>query len=167
MIIFQSLDLLRDEDAERIEDESRRFGRFLLRSLEIEREASELDVELADDLELDPESESDSESESESEVSEEDLEDLLAFLRALPSSSLDFPLDSSSTSRSCSFDSKIRFAVPLFVLNSSGTSTEGFPSAFSFASNFGFSSNSVRDGRDTYGRVDLHSNMKCPVPRHF
>jgi len=165
MIIFQSLDLLRDEDAERIEDESRRFGRFLLRSLEIEREASELDVELADDLELDPESES--ESESESEVSEEDLEDLLAFLRALPSSSLDFPLDSSSTSRSCSFDSKIRFAVPLFVLNSSGTSTEGFPSAFSFASNFGFSSNSVRDGRDTYGRVDLHSNMKCPVPRHF
>jgi len=165
MIIFQSLDLLRDEDAERIEDESRRFGRFLLRSLEIEREASELDVELADDLELDPESESDSESES--EVSEEDLEDLLAFLRALPSSSLDFPLDSSSTSRSCSFDSKIRFAVPLFVLNSSGTSTEGFPSAFSFASNFGFSSNSVRDGRDTYGRVDLHSNMKCPVPRHF
>lgn len=165
MIIFQSLDLLRDEDAERIEDESRRFGRFLLRSLEIEREASELDVELADDLELDPESESDSESES--EVSEEDLEDLLAFLRALPSSSLDFPLDSSSTSRSCSFDSKIRFAVPLFVLNSSGTSTEGFPSAFSFASNFGFSSNSVREGRDTYGRVDLHSNMKCPVPRHF
>jgi len=165
MIIFQSLDLLRDEDAERIEDESRRFGRFLLRSLEIEREASELDVELVDDLELDPESESDSESES--EVSEEDLEDLLAFLRALPSSSLDFPLDSSSTSRSCSFDSKIRFAVPLFVLNSSGTSTEGFPSAFSFASNFGFSSNSVRDGRDTYGRVDLHSNMKCPVPRHF
>jgi len=165
MIIFQSLDLLRDEDAERIEDEPRRFGSFLLRSLEIEREASELDVELADDLELDPESESDSESES--EVSEEDLEDLLAFLRALPSSSLDFPLDSSSTSRSCSFDSKIRFAVPLFVLNSSGTSTEGFPSAFSFASNFGFSSNSVRDGRDTYGRVDLHSNMKCPVPRHF
>lgn len=159
MIIFQSLDLLRDEDSERIEDELRRIGRFLLRSLETEREASELDAELAD--ELDPESD------SESELSEEDVEDLLAFFRVLPSSSLAFPLDPSSTSRSFSFDSKIRFAVPLFVLNSSGTSTEGFPSAFNFASNFGFSSISVREGRDTYGRVDLHSNMKCPVPRHF
>jgi hypothetical protein len=68
MIIFQSLDLLRDEDSERLEDESRCFGRFLLRSLESEREASELDAELAD--ELDPESD------SESELSEEDLEDL-------------------------------------------------------------------------------------------
>lgn len=152
MIIFQSLDLLRDEDSERIEDESRCFGRFLLRSLETEREASEFDAELVD--ELDPESD------SESELSEEDLEDLLAFFRVLPSSSLAFPLDPSSASRSCSFDSKIRFAVPLFVLNSSGTSTEGFPSAFNFASNFGFSSTSVREGRDTYGRVDLHSNMK-------
>lgn len=159
MIIFQSLDLLRDEDSERIEGESRCFGRFLLRSLETEREASEFDAELVD--ELDPESD------SESELSEEDLEDLLAFFRVLPSSSLAFPLDPSSASRSCSFDSKIRFAVPLFVLNSSGTSTEGFPSAFNFASNFGFSSISVREGRDTYGRVDLHSNMKCPVPRHF
>lgn len=74
MIIFQSLDLLRDEDSERVEDELRCFGRFLLRSLETEREASELDAELAD--ELDPESESDSESESELELSEEDLEDL-------------------------------------------------------------------------------------------
>lgn len=160
-VIFQSLDLLRDENSERIEDEPRRFGRFLLRSLETEREASELDAELAD--ELDPESESD----SESELSEEDLEDLLAFFRILPSSSLAFASDPSSASRSCSFDSKIRFAVPLFVLNSSGTSTEGFPSAFNFASNFGFSSIAVREGRDMYGRVDLHSNMKCPVPRHF
>lgn len=157
---FHSLDLLRDEDSERTEDEPRCFGRFLLRSLETEREASELDAELAD--ELDPESD------SESELSEEeDLEDLRAFFRVLPSSSLAFPLDPSNASRSCSFDSKIRFAVPLFVLNSSGTSTEGFPSAFNFASNFGFSSISVREGRDTYGRVDLHSNMKCPVPRHF
>jgi hypothetical protein len=130
-VVFQSLDLLRDEDSERTEDEPRRFGLFLLRSLETEREASELDAELAD--ELDPES--DSESEPESELSEEDL---LAFFRALPSSSLAFPLDPSKASRSCSFDSKIRFAVPLFVLNSSGTSTEGFPSAFNFASNFGF-----------------------------
>jgi hypothetical protein len=162
-VVFQSLDLLRDEDSERIEDEPRRFGLFLLRSLETEREAFELDAELAD--ELDPES--DSESEPESELSEEDLEDLLAFFRVLLSSSLAFPLDPSKASRSCSFDSKIRFAVPLFVLNSSGTSTEGFPSAFNFASNFGFSSIAVREGRDTYGRVDLHSNMKCPVPRHF
>jgi hypothetical protein len=161
MIIFQSLDLLRDEDSERLEDELRRFGRFLLRSLETEREASELDAELADELD------SESESDSESELSEEVLEDLLAFFRVLPSSSLAFPLNPSSASRSCSFDSKIRFAVPLFVLNSSGTSTEGFPSAFNFASSFGFSSISVREGRDTYGRVDLHSNMKCPVPRHF
>jgi len=71
-VVFQSLDLLRDEDSERIEDEPRRFGLFLLRSLETEREASELDAELPD--ELDPES--DSESEPESELSEEDLEDL-------------------------------------------------------------------------------------------
>lgn len=161
-IHFQFLNhLLRDEDCERIE-ESRRFGCFLLRSLETEREAleSEFDSEFPD--ELDPESD------SESELSEaDDLEDLLAFFRDLWSSSLAFPLDPSSAFRSCSFDSKIRFAVPLFIINSSGTSTEGFPSAFNFASNLGFSSISVREGRDTYGRVDLHSNMKCPVPRHF
>jgi hypothetical protein len=67
---FQALDrLLRDEDSEMIEDERRRLGRFLLRSLETEREALELDPELSD--ELDPESD------SESELSEEDdLEDL-------------------------------------------------------------------------------------------
>lgn len=67
---FQALDrLLRDEDSEMIEDERRRLGRFLLRSLETEREALELDSELSD--ELDPESD------SESEPSEEDdLEDL-------------------------------------------------------------------------------------------
>ena len=44
-----------------------------------------------------------------------------------------------------------------FFVNSSGTSTEGFPSAFNFASSFGFSSICVRDGRVTYGRTDLHS----------
>lgn len=67
---FQALDRpLRDEDSEMIEDERRRLGRFLLRSLETEREALELDSELSD--ELDPESD------SESELSEEDdLEDL-------------------------------------------------------------------------------------------
>jgi len=144
------------------EDERRRLGRFLLRSLETEREALELDSELSD--ELDPESD------SESELSEEDdREDLLAFFRVLSgsSSSFAFPLDPSGSFRSSSFASKIRLAVPLFLLNSSGTSTEGFPSAFNFASNLGFSNSSVREGRDTYGRVDLHSNIKCPVPRHF
>lgn len=69
---FQLLDpLLRDEDVEITEDERRRLGSFLLRSLEIEREAPEFELELSD--ELDPESESD----SESELSEEDLEDLM------------------------------------------------------------------------------------------
>jgi len=157
---FKALETpLRDGLSEIIEDERRRLGRFLLRSLETELE-SELDSELSD--ELDPESD------SESELSEaEDLEDLLAFFRVRSSSSFAFPLDPSSTSRSTSFASKIRLAVPLFILNSSGTSTEGFPSAFNFASNFGFSNSSVREGRDTYGRVDLHSNIKCPVPRHF
>jgi hypothetical protein len=61
---------------------------------------------------------------------------------------------------------KNQFKTHLF-LNSSGTSTDGFPSAFSFASTFGFSSCSVRDGLETYGRVDLHSYIKWPVPRHF
>jgi hypothetical protein len=80
----------------------------------------------------------------------------LAFLRG--GDSLPFPL--SSLDRSFSFASKILFAVPILekkngvnntwlnenlkithgFLNSSGTSTEGFPSALSFDSNFGFSS---------------------------
>ena len=80
----------------------------------------------------------------------------LAFLRGV---SLPFPL--SSFDRSCSFASKILSAVPILeekdwcqqhwlneiqlkaahgFLNSSGTSTEGFPSVLNFASNFGFSS---------------------------
>ena len=71
-----------------------------------------------------------------------------------------------SFSRSFSFSSRIRLAVPVlyddqgemglygaedahFVVNSSGTSTEGLPSALSFASTSGFSSICVRDGRDT------------------
>jgi hypothetical protein len=67
---FQLLDpLLRDEDVEITEDERRRLGSFLLRSLEIEREAPEFELELSDELE--------SESDSESELSEEDLEDLM------------------------------------------------------------------------------------------
>jgi len=49
------------------------------------------------------------------------------------------------------------------VLNSSGTSTDGFPSAFNLASTRGFSSCAVRDGRETYGREALHSYVKWPV----
>lgn len=41
-------------------------------------------------------------------------------------------------------------------LNSSGTSTEGCPSAFNFASTRGFSSCWERDGLETYGLVLLH-----------
>lgn len=83
-------------------------------------------------------------------------------------------------SLSFSLASSIRFAVPLLLaqisdqtygaqndyahneytyllLNSSGTSTEGFPSSLNLARSAGFSSCFVRDGRDTYGRVALHS----------
>lgn len=77
----------------------------------------------------------------------------LAFL-----SGVSFPFPLSSFDRSFSFVSKIWFAVPILeeeksailghyklrithgLLNSSGTSTEGFPSVLNFASNFGFSS---------------------------
>jgi hypothetical protein len=47
-------------------------------------------------------------------------------------------------------------------LNSSGTSTDGLPSAsaFNFARRRGSSSCAVRDGRETYGRVALHSYVK-------
>lgn len=48
-------------------------------------------------------------------------------------------------------------------LNSSGTSTDGFPSAFNLASRRGLSSCAVRDGRETYGRESLHSYVKWPV----
>jgi hypothetical protein len=60
-------------------------------------------------------------------------------------------------------------------LNSSGTSTDGCPrprpsAAFDdddddddLATRSGFSSCAVRDGRETYGRVSLHSYVKCPV----
>ncbi len=50
------------------------------------------------------------------------------------------------------------------VLNSSGTSTDVGPSAFDdLARRRGFPSCAVRDGRETYGREDLHSYVKCPV----
>ena len=93
----------------------------------------------------------------------------------------------SSFFRSFSFVSRILFAVPTlerlccirhdglkkrkgtkityFVLNSSGTSTDGFPSAFNLASTHGFSSCWVREGCEMYGRVDLYSKMKWPVIR--
>jgi len=109
------------------------FGRLRFRSLEesdSSEEESDSESEL-EDVELD-----ESLSELEDSESEFDAElDRLAFLRRVP---LSFPL--SSFDRSFSFASKILFAVPTGFLNSSGTSTEGFPSALSFASNFGFSS---------------------------
>jgi hypothetical protein len=52
-------------------------------------------------------------------------------------------------------------------LNSSGTSTLGWPSCLSLASSAGFSSCCVRLGRETYGRAFLHWYVKWPVPRHF
>lgn len=92
---------------------------------------------------------------------------------------------SASFPRAFSLASSIRFAVPLLqsiyqhiypaishgtkkpdeglthlFLNSSGISTDGLPSAFNFASTRGFSSCCVRDGRETYGREDLHSYVK-------
>jgi len=126
--------------------------RFLDPGFDLEREREE------------PELEDESESESESELDEELDEDVDDDLRLrLPDESF-FGSDSS---RSFSFAARILFAVPALVLNSSGTSTDGFPSAFSFARSCGFSSICVREGRETYGRVDLHSKMKWPVPRHF
>jgi len=112
----------------------RRLGirRVLLRSLDLdESESDELDREL-----LESESESETELESLESESESDVDDdLLAFLREL---SFSFPF--TSLVRSFSFASSILSAVPTLFLNSSGTSTEGFPSAFSLANNRGFSS---------------------------
>jgi len=128
----------------------RELGTRLFLSRSLEREESELELEPLEESELEPEDESESESESESEL---ESEERFAFF-------LDFDLPlplSISFSLSFSLASKIRFAVPVLLLNSSGTSTDGFPSALNFASTPGFSSCCVRDGRETYGRVDLHS----------
>jgi hypothetical protein len=104
-----------------------RFRSLDLDLEESEESDSELEVELDESLsELE-----DEDSESESDVESERL----AFLRG----GVSFPFPLSSFDRSFSFASKILFAVPIGFLNSSGTSTEGFPS-LSFASNFGFSS---------------------------
>lgn len=133
----------------------RELGTLLFVSRSLEREESEL--ALLDESESDDESESESPVEPEPEPElEPELEDRLAFFRLVG-----FSLRSSlafSFSLSFSLASRIRLAVPVFVLNSSGTSTDGFPSALTiFASTLGFSSCCVRDGRETYGRLDLHS----------
>lgn len=105
--------------------------------------------------ESESDSESDVEEESESELSVDRL-DLRAFF-LVSEVDAEVEVDTFSMALSFSLASRIRLAVPLFFVNSSGTSTDGFPSALSLASNLGFSSISVLDGRDTYGRGDLHS----------
>jgi len=117
----------------------RRLGTRRLRSLSRDLEDSDdSDSEPEDeDDELESDSELDSESESEAEDPDVERESLLFLLRG-GSSSFAFPF--SSFRRSFSLASKILFAVPTGFLNSSGTSTEGFPSAFNFARSFGFSS---------------------------
>jgi len=113
--------------------------RFRSRSLDRPEES---DSEL--EFEPDPEPELD---ESESESESEEADERLAFLL-----SLSFPF-----SLSLAFSVNMRFAVPSFFLNSSGTSTDGFPATLSLARTLGFSSCCVREGLDTYGRSDLHS----------
>jgi len=141
-----------------------------LRTLERDERELEEEPELDLDVESEPDSESEPEAESEEKPEEcetlerEDVdasEDRLARFRGR-FFSFPFLLPSSATLAwtcclSFSLDSRILLATPLLFLNSSGTSTEGFPSALSFASSLGFSSCCVRDGRETYGRVDLHS----------
>jgi len=125
--------------------------RFSSRSLERERELYEPESEL-DDSESEPESDDDdSDSDLDSELETDALDERFArFLaRFVFSCSLCFSLAS-----------KIRSAVPLLFLNSSGTSTDGFLSAFNLARTRGFSSCAVRDGRETYGREALHSYVK-------
>jgi hypothetical protein len=120
------------------------------RLLPTERDDTESDSEpeLEPDSESElPDIESDSEPELESE-SDEELEDDRRLLLFGLLSSLFFPFPL-SFSLSFSLSSSILLAIPDFVLNSSGTSTDGAPLAFSFASDFGFSSISVREGRET------------------
>jgi len=113
------------------------LGTRLFSSRTLEREESELEFDSLSELDSDDESESEG-------------EERFAFFLDLD---LSLPL-SFSFSLSFSLASRIRSAVPVLLLNSSGTSTDGFPTAFSFDSTPGFSSCCVRDGRDTYGRVD-------------
>jgi len=150
--------LPRDEALETLRRPRGRL-RMSSRSFERDREAYELELELDDSDSAsvsDDDSDPDDEPGSEREEADALLDDL--FVRFLAGSLL------LSFSRCFSFAAKIRFAVPLLFLNSSGTSTDCFPSALDLA---GFSSCAVREGRDTYGRTDLHSYVKWPVRRHF
>lgn len=147
MRLFLSRSLERDESE--LEDERESESESSLSSLECEA-----DVE--SESESDSESDSDVEEECESEPSEVDRLDLLAFFLGSDVDAEEV-VDSFSLALSFSLASRIRLAVPLFFVNSSGTSTDGFPSALSLASNLGFSIICVLDGRDTYGRGDLHS----------
>jgi len=105
--------------------------------------------EVEDELELELESESESEDELESESESEPDDDESEPEEAEPLRRLLDPACFSSFILSFSLSSRILFAIPFFLMNSSGTSTEGLPSALSLASSFGFSSCWVRDGRET------------------
>lgn len=120
----------------------RGIRRFRLRSLD--REDTESEPEEDPDSDSDEEPDEESESESEEDEDEGDDDDRRALFFDGPS-----PLSLISFSRSFSLFSRILFAVPLLFLNSSGTSTDGFPSALSFANSLGFSNCCVRDGRET------------------
>jgi len=128
---------LRDEDLER-----RRSGLRRLRSRSLDREESEPESESDCDEESESESSLELESEPDDEPESEDV--LLALFFDGPP-----PLSFICFSRSFSFVSNILLAVPLLFLNSSGASTDGFPSALSLANSRGFSSCCVRDGRET------------------
>jgi len=137
-------------------EDLRRLGRLRLRAREIdellESEESESDELASEESEELDESESVPE-ESEPEDGGERRDLFLSLFPPFP-----FPsFCSLACSRSFSLASSIWFAVPVVFLNSCGTSTEGFPASLSFASTLGFSSCCVREGRETYGRVDLHS----------
>ena len=140
--------------------EAERPGERRLRLRDLDRlDAREEPESLPDD---EPESESESEPESESESDEDDDEEDADLRRCFlvggsSPSARRFPLDFSfSRSRSRSLASRILLATPDLFLNSSGTSTLGVPAALSFASAAGLSRSSVREGRETYGRSNLH-----------
>lgn len=141
---------LPSEPLEETLDVCLRRGRRRLLSLSWEREEEDEFDESDEESESESESLSELEPESLLDDEPEERDDRLARFLALPV----------SFSLSFSFASKILFAVPLLFLNSSGTSTDGLPSSFNFARVRGFSSCCVRDGRDTYGRVDLHWYVK-------
>jgi len=106
-----------------------------VRDLEREREDPD------DELESDPEEEefeSDPESESASESDSDPVDDTL--LRLFPDAVFVEDSPGLPFARSFSLASSSLLAVPVFALNSSGTSTEGFPSSFSLSSVLTFAS---------------------------